>query len=311
MSFSFYQPDAATSWQWTCGNVRSTHEMFADTDAALNLLEKTIEFDAADSQVLEARSPDALPPSQAGFLRGNASVEGDAYHVDASNSALSSFREPLWVGCAGFWLQQIVLIQEAVSVAIVTSQHEQCPSESDSWENLSANLVRAELEHANDRWVMNANSYTFLAIHLLTDHLSGLRCCQCDWSGQQSGLWLTVDNAAGRSFLLFPVGGKADNAESDSVQNNEQLFTVSLGIETKTLHMGFDGEQFVKVTRSAGDAEVVVKSSTGSTARSSSGSGESCADKASGGKEEKSPLMQLRNESLWGPHWTEAAEGGA
>lgn len=303
MSSSFDQPDDASSWRWNCGKVRSTHEMLSDVDAALNLVEEMIKSEAADSP-----STDDLLIGQAGFFRENASVVSEAQHCVTPDPDFGNFGEPLLVVSACFLLQQIAVIQDAVSVAIVTSQCEQCPSELDSSNHSCAELGRDELglaglDHAHGSSDKDSQSHSFQGIHISTRDLGDFRCCQCHPSEQPFGIWLKVARAAGRSSFLFPTDVKADNAQRGPVQDNDLLFPVSLGIETKTLYVAFDGQKFVKVAHPGGDAEAA-KSSTGHSTGGSS-AGESYPEQAVGEKEGKSPCLQRRNEMLWGPHWTE------
>ncbi|HBV64851.1 MAG TPA: hypothetical protein DEF45_17710 [Rhodopirellula sp.] len=66
MNYSFDQPDGDAAWQGTRGHVRSNHDMLTDTDAALNLLKKAIESEAANSRILGRTSSDSPTPRQAG-----------------------------------------------------------------------------------------------------------------------------------------------------------------------------------------------------------------------------------------------------
>lgn len=64
MNYSFNQPDGDAAWQWRSGNVRSNLDMLTDTAAALNLLKKAIESDAADSRVPGRTSSEFPTPRQ-------------------------------------------------------------------------------------------------------------------------------------------------------------------------------------------------------------------------------------------------------
>ncbi|MGI9442778.1 MAG: hypothetical protein ACR2N1_09945 [Rubripirellula sp.] len=352
MSSSFDQPDDAASWQWYRGKVRSTHEMLSDVEAALELVEEAIESEVIESDVIESEAtqcqfsdsqhpdsqhpdsqhPDTLFPGGDGFSTGDASGVSEVQHITAPDPDFGNLGEPLLVASAGSLLQQIALIQQAVSVAIVTSQCEQSPSEVDSSNNApvvigtvdigtvdTGTVVRGadelctdeldhfemghvEVDHVDGKSGHHAQSRHCQDIRISTGDLSGFRCCQCHLPEQQHGLWLEAVRAAGNSSFPLPSDVKADNTPSGVVQDKELLIPVSLGIETKTLYVAFDGQQFVKVARPVGNAEAA-NSSTGNSTGGASAD-ELQADQRDGGKEGKSPLMQRRNETTWGPHWT-------
>ncbi len=338
MSSSFDQPDDAASWQWYRGKARSTHEMLSDVEAALELVEEAIESEVIESEVIESdvieseakqcqfsdsQHPDTLSPGREGFSTGDASGVSEVQHITAPDPDFGNLGEPLLVASAGSLLQQIALIQQAVSVAIVTSQCEQSPSEFDSSNNAPVDpstvdpgtvdsgtdelstdeFDHVEMDHVEGKSGHHAQSRHCQDIRISTGDLSGFRCCQCHLSEQQHGLWLEAVRAAGNSSFLFPSDVKVDNTPSGVVQDKELLIPVSLGIETKTLYVAFDGQQFVKVARPVGNAEAA-NSSTGNSTGGASAD-ELQADQRDGGKEGKSPLMQRRNETTWGPHWTE------
>ena len=326
MSSSFDQPDDAASWQWYRGKARSTHEMLSDVEAALELVEEAIESEVIESeatqcQFSDSQHPDTLFPGRDGFSTGDASGVSEVQHITAPDPDIGNLGEPLLVASAGSLLQQIALIQQAVSVAIVTSRCEQSPSEFDSSNSApvdpgtvdpgTVEFDHFEMDHVDDKSGHHAQSRPCQDIRISTGDLSGFRCCQCHLSEQQHGLWLEAVRAAGNSSFLFPSDVKADNTPSGVVQDKELLIPVSLGIETKTLYVAFDGQQFVKVARPVGNAEAA-NSSTGNSTGGANAD-ELQADQRDGGKEGKSPLMQRRNETTWGPHWTEGtrAEQGS
>ena len=350
MSSSFDQPDDAASWQWYRGKARSTHEMLSDVEAALELVEEAIESDGIESEAKQShfsdsQHPDILSPGREGFSTGDASGVSEVQHLTAPDPDFGNLGEPLLVASAGSLLQQIALIQQAVSVAIVTSQCEQSPSEVDSSNNApvdpstldpstldpstldpgtvdpstvnpstvdpgTVEFDHFEMDHVDGKSSHHAQSRHCQDIRISTGDLSGFRCCQCHLPEQQHGLWLEAVRAAGNSSFPLPSDVKADNTPSGVVQDKELLIPVSLGIETKTLYVAFDGQQFVKVARPVGNAEAA--SSTGNSTGGASAD-ELQADQRDGGKEGKSPLMQRRNETTWGPHWTEGtrAEQGS
>ena len=348
MSFCFDHPDDAASWQGNRGKVRSTQEMLSDVDATLRLVEEAIKPEAIESETVapetvapetvdpETIDPETIDPETieseatrcqhpdsqhsdalffgwAGFSAADASLVSEVQHITAPDSDFGNLGEPLLVASAGSLLQQIALIQQAVSVAVVISQCEQSPSELDSSSNAlfdfgtdesgTDEFDHVKMNHVDGKSGHHAQSRHCQDIRISTGGLSGFRCCQCHLSEQQHGLWLEAVRAAGNSSFLFPSDVKADNTPSGVVQDNELLISVSLGIETETLYVAFDGQQFVKVARPVGNAEAA-NSSTGNSTGGASAD-ELQADQQDGGKEGKSPLMQRRRETTWGPHWTE------
>ncbi|MCP4943742.1 MAG: hypothetical protein GY924_17435, partial [Planctomycetaceae bacterium] len=152
MSFCFDHPDDAASWQGNRGKVRSMQEMLSDVDATLRLVEKAIAPEAIESETVapetvapetvapETVAPETIesettrcqhPDSQhsdalffgwAGFSTRDASLVSEVQHITAPDSDFGNLGEPLLVASAGSLLQQIALIQQAVSVAVVISQ---------------------------------------------------------------------------------------------------------------------------------------------------------------------------------------------
>lgn len=313
-SFSFDQPDDAASWRWYRGHVRSTHDMLSDVDAALNLLDEVIESEAADagtpdSELSHSQFADAGLPGQTGLSSGNGSVLSEVNYLVEVEPDLGNFGEPLWVTPASVLLQQVALLQGAVSVAIVTSQYQQLASTLESSNSSHAEFGHAESSQGEGTPGKAVESSALKDIHMTSGDVSDFRCCQCHPSEQQYGLWLKVAERAGRSSFDLAPDCKTDNTKKRPTQDHDLLFPVSLGIETNTVYVAFDGQKFVKVARPGGDPlrdAAAAEHSFGNSAGSGNAV-ESDADQRVS-ETEKTPLMRRRNESMWGPRWTVEAE---
>ena len=297
MSSSFDQPDDAASWRWNRGEVRSTHDILSDVDAALNLLEEINESEPTDSRV-----PGSHFPGPADLTNWSSSVTSEFQHLAEPDLDCSRIGESVLVAPASFLLQQVARVQEAVSVAIVTSQCEDCTSD----------LDRLGGSHAvpnptAGRQGTAVPSDPFHDIQLESGDLSGIVCCQCHPSGQQYGLWLKVAEAVSRSSLRCQPDIKGGSTQSGSEQERDLLYPVALGIEKNTVYVAFDGEKFVKVVRPARSVEAANNEAANNEAASTEGgssAGESYADQEGSGSNGSSPVLHRRNGQMWGPHWT-------
>jgi hypothetical protein len=284
MSSSFDQPDDSAAWRWDDGDdrsrVRNVHDMLADLDAALGLLSDFVS--SCDSNL-------------AGQQGGNLSSSGHEVCVAAPNVDLSELGEPFLVAPAGHLLWQVDLLQAAVSVSIVIGQSKQWLDET----HISSNKPVAP--NRFDRPLkLAAQDSPIHSLRCDSEDVPGCRCGHCHPSEQQHGLWLKVANAAAR--LSTP--DLADRrSELDPVCDQDVLFPVSLGIETSTLYVAFDGKQFVKVDQPGTESGTAKKASTSAAAdvsESHPSTGQSSNTGAS-----RSQVMRGRNGMMWGPHWTQ------
>lgn len=284
MSSSFDQPDDYGAWRWDDGDdrpqVRNAHDMLADLDAALSLLGEFVS--SCDSNL-------------AGQQGGNFSGSAHDVRVADPDVDLSELSEPLLVAPAGHLLRQVDLVQAAVSVSIVIGQSKQWLDET----RVSSNKLVAPNRFHQPPKVSTQPSPAH-SLRCDSEDVPGCRCGHCHPSEQQHGLWLKVANAVAR----FSTSGLANGrSELDPICDQDVLFPVSLGIETNTLYVAFDGKQFVKVPQPGTESGSAKKASTSAVADVNEmhpSTGESSNTGAS-----KTQVMRGRNGMMWGPHWTQ------
>ena len=289
MTSSFDQPDDSSVWRWMDGDeldqVRTSEDMLQDLDDAFDLLDELAS--ACDPIGLGDWEQDACTES-------DDEPRGDPIVCPLPD--LTRFGEPLLVASAGHLLEQVALVQSAVSLMIVIGRSKHWPEEFEFMGKPVDQSTSAEqiLNHPGEELGTHCTQ-------IEPDVIQGHRCHACHLSEQQHGLWLKSVAVADGSL------NTESNHNQPSMKADHQagvIGPVSLGTETNTIYVAFDGKNFVKVPQ----PKVAPQSPASESGKAD------VASRRTGVLPSKSPdiaesatpsVMRRRNELMWGPHWTQ------
>lgn len=294
MTSSFDQPDDSAAWRWMDGDelpkVRTSEDMLSDLEDACGLLDELAS--ACDRQEKGGWELGEWEP-------GPCPVADDEPREDqivCPLPDLTYLSEPLFIASAGHLLDQVALAQSAVSLMIVIGRSKHWPEEFGFLGKPAGQPKSAEQIHNQPERGLG-NHFTPIE----SDAQQSFRCCTCHSSQQQYGLWLRSVEVAGGS-----LNTKSDLERSSmkTAREPDAIVPVSLGIETNTIYVVFNGREFVRVAKPGFDPH--------------SPASESCKAEVDSGREVRLPnesedpakaamphVMRRRKDLMWGPHWTQ------